>query len=88
MPVPRNKEKEISGEVWCAVGPSGVFSETFAPFLLGNDAVRAANMQHHADLLDAACRQTQKARIMAGDVHDVAPDEAGKRFRQPLSAVP
>ena len=88
VPTPRNEEEEMSGEVWYAVGPRDVFPETFAPFLLGNDAVRAAFMQHHADLLDAAFWQAHKARIMAGHVHDVFPYEAGKRFQHPLSAVP
>ena len=88
VPTPRNEEEEMSGEVWYSVGPRDVFPETFAPFLLGNDAVRAVFMQHHADLLDAAFWQAHKARIMAGHVHDVFPYEAGKRFKHPLSAVP
>ena len=88
VPTPRNEEEEMSGEVWYSVGPRDVFPETFAPFLLGNDAVRAVFMQHHADLLDAAFWQAHKARIMAGHVHDVFPYEAGKRFQHPLSAVP
>ncbi len=88
VPTPRNEEEEMSGEVWYSVGPKDVFPETFGPFLLGNDAVRAAFMQHHADLLDAAFWQAHKARIMAGHVHDVFPYEASKRFKHPLSAVP
>jgi len=88
VPTPRNEEEEMSGEVWYAVGPKDVFPETFAPFLLGNDAVRAVFMQHHADLLDAAFWQAHKARIMAGHVHDVFPYDASKRFKHPLSAVP
>ena len=44
----------MSGEVWYRVGPKDVFPETFAPFLLGNPAVRDVFMAHHADLLDPA----------------------------------
>ncbi|MDP1282481.1 bifunctional isocitrate dehydrogenase kinase/phosphatase, partial [Klebsiella pneumoniae] len=54
VPAPRNEEDELSGEVWYPVGPRDVFPETFAPFLLGNPAVREVFMRHHADLLDPA----------------------------------
>ena len=80
VPTPRNEEEEMSGEVWYTVGPKDVFPETFAPFLLGNDAVREVFMAHHADLLDAAFWQGHKERIKAGYVHDVFPYEPTKRF--------
>ena len=80
VPTPRNEEEEMSGEVWYRVGPKDVFPETFAPFLLGNNAVREVFMAHHADLLDAAFWQGHKDRIKAGHVHDVFPYEASKRF--------
>ena len=80
VPTPRNEEEEMSGEVWYSVGPKDVFPETFAPFLLGNDAVRAVFMRHHADLLQADFWQSHKERIQAGHVHDVFPYEREKRF--------
>ena len=80
VPEPRNEEEEMSGEVWYTVGPKDVFPETFAPFLLGNPAVREVFMAHHADLLDAAFWQGHKERIQQGHVHDVFPYEPGKRF--------
>ena len=80
VPPPRNEEDEMSGEVWYAVGPKDVFPETFGPFLLGNPAVRAVFMKHHADLLDADFWQGHKERIAAGHVHDVFPYDAHKRF--------
>jgi len=80
VPAARNEEEEMSGEVWYSVGPKDVFPETFAPFLLGNTAVREVFMAHHADLLDAAFWQGHKVRIQAGHVHDVFPYEPGKRF--------
>jgi isocitrate dehydrogenase kinase/phosphatase len=80
VPVPRNEEEEMSGEIWYSVAKNDVFPETFAPFLLGNDAVRSVFMQHHADLLDAAFWQSHKDRIKAGHVHDVFPYEREKRF--------
>ena len=80
VPEARNEEDEMSGEVWYSVGPRDVFPETFGPFLLGNPAVRAVFMKHHADLLDAAFWQSHKERIQAGYVHDVFPYEREKRF--------
>ena len=90
VPLPRNEEEEMSGEVWYSVGPHDVFPETFGPFLLGNPAVRAVFMRHHADLLDATFWQQHKERIAAGYVHDVFPYEPNKRFlaaRHPHVAV-
>lgn len=80
VPAPHNDEEEMSGEVWYSVGPKDVFPETFAPFLLGNDAVREVFMKHHGDLLDADFWQSHQARIQAGHVHDVFPYEREKRF--------
>jgi isocitrate dehydrogenase kinase/phosphatase len=80
VPVPRNEEDEMSGEVWYSVGPHDVFPETFGPFLLGNPAVRQVFMKHHADLLEADFWQGHKDRILAGHVHDVFPYEREKRF--------
>ncbi|WP_137895285.1 bifunctional isocitrate dehydrogenase kinase/phosphatase [Ramlibacter sp. 2FC] len=83
VPPPRCEEDELSGEVWWNVGPRDVFPETFAPFLLGNPAVREAFMKHHADLLDAEFWQSHKQRIQQGHVYDVFPYEQDKRFHLP-----
>jgi isocitrate dehydrogenase kinase/phosphatase len=80
VPEPRTEEEEMSGEVWYSVGPKDVFPETFAPFLLGNPAVREVFLKHHADLLDPAFWQGHKERILAGDVHDVFPYDPHRRF--------
>ncbi|MEP7283955.1 MAG: isocitrate dehydrogenase kinase/phosphatase-domain containing protein, partial [Rubrivivax sp.] len=80
VPAARNEEEEMSGEVWYRVGPKDVFPETFAPFLLGNLAVRDAFMAHHADLLDADFWQRHKELILAGQLQDVFPYEPHKRF--------
>ena len=70
----------MSGEIWYSVGKNDVFPETFGPFLLGNDAVRAAFMRHHADLLDVDFWQSHKERIQAGHVYDVFPYDSTRRF--------
>jgi len=80
VPQARNEEEEMSGEVWYTVGPKDVFPETFGPFLLGNPAVKAVFMKHHADLLDVAFWQSHKERIQAGYVYDVFPYDQDKRF--------
>lgn len=80
VPQARNEEEEMSGEVWYTVGPKDVFPETFAPFLLGNAAVKEVFMKHHADLLDVAFWQSHKERIQAGYVYDVFPYDQHKRF--------
>jgi len=85
VPPPRCEEDELSGEVWWSVGPRDVFPETFAPFLLGNPAVREAFMKHHADLLDASFWQSHKERIQQGHVYDVFPYEQDKRFHPPCA---
>ncbi|MCM2295401.1 bifunctional isocitrate dehydrogenase kinase/phosphatase [Rhodoferax sp.] len=81
VPQPRNEEDEMSGEVWYTVGPKDVFPETFGPFLLGNPAVKAVFMKHHADLLDVAFWQSHKERVQAGYVYDVFPYDRDKRFQ-------
>jgi isocitrate dehydrogenase kinase/phosphatase len=80
VPPPRNEEDEMSGEVWWRVGPKDVFPETFAPFLLGNPAVREVFLRHHADLLDPAFWQAHQERIRQGHVSDVFPYAAERRF--------
>ncbi|HRL53130.1 MAG TPA: bifunctional isocitrate dehydrogenase kinase/phosphatase [Acidovorax temperans] len=87
VPTPRTEEEEMSGEVWYRVGPRDVFPETFGPFLLGNDAVRAVFMRHHADLLDAAFWQSHKERIQAGHVYDVFPYDNSRRFSHSAPAL-
>jgi isocitrate dehydrogenase kinase/phosphatase len=82
VPAPRNEEEEMSGEVWWRVGPKDVFPETFGPFLLGHPGVREVFMKHHADLLDPAFWQGHQRRIEAGDVHDVFPYDADRRFER------
>jgi isocitrate dehydrogenase kinase/phosphatase len=89
VPAPRNEEEEMSGEIWWRVGPKDVFPETFGPFLLGHPGVREVFMRHHAELLDPAFWQGHQQRIEAGDVHDVFPYDAERRFeRSPERSSP
>ncbi|WP_084651503.1 bifunctional isocitrate dehydrogenase kinase/phosphatase [Ottowia thiooxydans] len=80
VPLPRNEEEEMSGEIWYSVAKGDVFPETFGPFLLGNPRVREAFMRHHADLLEADFWQRNKDRIQRGDVIDFFPYGVHRRF--------
>jgi isocitrate dehydrogenase kinase/phosphatase len=80
VPAPRNEEDELSGEIWYTVAKNDVFPETFGPFLLGNDRVRQVFMAHHADLLAPAFWQEHQARIRRGEMIDVFPYAAARRF--------
>ena len=75
VPLPRNEEEEMSGDIWYPVGPRDVFPETFGPFLLGHPAVRDIFMRHHADLLEADFWRSHQNRIRDGQMLDVFPYE-------------
>lgn len=81
VPVPRNEEDEMSGEIWYSVGSKDVFPETFSPFLLGNPMVRKAFMKNHADLLEPEFWQSHKERIARGEVLDVYPYDQDRRLQ-------
>ncbi len=80
MPKPQTEEQELAAEPWYAVGPSDVFPEEFATFLLTDARVRACFMRHHADLLDAASWQATQQLIAAGEMQDVFPYAETLRF--------
>jgi isocitrate dehydrogenase kinase/phosphatase len=80
MPKPQTEEQELAAEPWYAVGPSDIFPEEFATFLLTDARVRASFLRHHADLLDAASWQVTQQRIAAGEMQDVFPYAEALRF--------
>lgn len=81
MPQAQTEEQEMAAEPWYAVGPTDVFPEEFATFLLTDARVRSCFMRHHADLLDAASWQAMQRRISAGQMQDVFPYAESLRFR-------
>ena len=81
IPEPRTPEDEMSAEPWYPIGPTDVFPEEFATFLLGNERVRRAFRTHHADLLEATFWNETKSRIASGHVEDVFPYPESIRFR-------
>ncbi len=80
IPQPQTEEQEMAAEPWYAVGPTDIFPEEFATFLLTDERVRACFMRHHADLLEAASWQETQQRIAAGQMQDVFPYAESLRF--------
>jgi isocitrate dehydrogenase kinase/phosphatase len=80
MPQAQTEEQELAAEPWYSVGPSDIFPEEFATFLLTDERVRASFMRHHADLLDAASWQAMQQLIAAGEMQDVFPYGEALRF--------
>ena len=80
VPVARNEEDELSGEVWYNVGPHDIFPETYNTFLLGDERVRKYFLKHHADFFEANMWQVHKDRILANQVHDFFPYDKKLRF--------
>ncbi|HTR57207.1 MAG TPA: bifunctional isocitrate dehydrogenase kinase/phosphatase [Casimicrobiaceae bacterium] len=71
IPPPPTDYDEMASEVWYPVGPSDVFPEEFATFLLTDPAVRAAFMASHADLLDADWWKAAQDRLAVGELPEV-----------------
>ena len=79
-PLDDQTEELAPGQVWFEVGTKDVFPETFGTFLLGNARVREAFLKHHSDLLDPEFWNDNKQRILAGEMADIFPYDAQRRF--------
>src|SRR5688572_1179109 len=71
IPQPPPGVDEMSSDVWYPVGPRDVFPEEFATFLLTDARIRAAFLERHAHLLDAAWWARVQQSIREGDVPEV-----------------
>jgi isocitrate dehydrogenase kinase/phosphatase len=67
LPRPRFEEDEFRAEPWFYVGPHDIFPEQFINFLGMSPELRAAFLEHHADLMTADfwrdlknCHQAEK----------------------------
>ena len=80
LPQAQTEEQEMASEPWYTVGPSDVFPEEFATFLLTDPRVRMRFMRNHAKLLDYAYWQSVQERIAAGQMQDVFPYSEALRF--------
>ncbi len=82
VPQAQTEEQEMAAEPWYPIGKYDIFPETFGTFLLGDPAVRAVFMAHHADLLDIEFWQSQQALIRDGVMPSVYPYEKSERFNR------
>jgi len=80
IPPPRSWEDEMSAEPYYSVGPSDVFPEQFAQFLVAEPKARAIFLDYHAALTDPAFWQDRQAQLNAGVQADVFPYPASVRF--------
>jgi len=80
IPPPPTDYDEMANEVWYPVGPSDIFPEEFATFLLTDPAVRADFMAFHADLLDADWWKAAQQHLAGGELPEVLSYPERMRF--------
>jgi isocitrate dehydrogenase kinase/phosphatase len=73
VPPATNEEDEMRGEAWFYVGDNDVFPETFISFLGLDDALRAALLRMHGEILTAAFWRGVQQRLADGEVLEVLP---------------
>ncbi len=80
IPPARSWEDEMSAEPYYSVGPSDVFPEQFAHFLVADPKSRRVFLGYHAELTDPAFWQSRQAQLRAGVQADVFPYPETVRF--------
>ncbi len=71
IPPPPDGYDEMSSDVWYPVGPTDVFPEEFATFLLTDPAVRRDFLVAHAELLDAGWWCAAQQKLASGELPEV-----------------
>jgi isocitrate dehydrogenase kinase/phosphatase len=82
VPPARHPEDELAAEPWFPVGEHDVFPEEFRPFLVPPSPLAADFLGAHADLLDVEFWRGMQRRLAAGELFDVFPYRACRRFPQ------
>ncbi len=80
IPAARTEEDALSAEPWYSVAPGDVFPEEFEQFLFGRASIRQLFRQLHGELYDADYWRGLQAKIRTGELLDVFPYPADKRF--------
>ena len=80
IPPAPTPEAELSDETWYPVGPSDVFPEEFATFLLASPPLRDSFLSHHEELLRPEFWQDCQRRVAAGEIVDFFPYPESSRF--------
>ncbi|MBK1630362.1 bifunctional isocitrate dehydrogenase kinase/phosphatase [Thiohalocapsa halophila] len=86
IPEPPFPEMELAEEPWYTAGPADVFPEEFATFLLTEPRFRKAFRACHAEVFEPAWWRARQAAIREGDMVDVFPYPAARRFGAPPDA--
>jgi isocitrate dehydrogenase kinase/phosphatase len=81
IPPPPEGYDEMSSDVWYPVGPTDVFPEEFATFLLTDPGVRGDFVASHAELLDAAWWCAAQRKLSSGELPEVLSYPDKLRFR-------
>jgi isocitrate dehydrogenase kinase/phosphatase len=81
LPEPRYPEDELSGEPWFHVGPDDVFPEDLGRFIPFAGPVREAFLAAHGDLYRPGFWRDLQARSERGEILDIFPYPADRRFR-------
>jgi isocitrate dehydrogenase kinase/phosphatase len=82
IPDPPFPEMELSDEPWYTAGPNDVFPEEFATFLLTDPRIRRVFLDLHRELLDPDWWRARQAAIREGQLEDIFPYPAQRRFRR------
>ena len=80
LPPPRTPEDDLEPEPWFRVGDEDVFPEEFRRFLGLDGELRETFERHHADLFTVAFWTGLQERHRQGELVDVFPYPAARRF--------
>jgi len=80
LPPPRTPEEDLEPEPWFRVGEDDVFPEEFRRFLGLHGALRETFERHHGDLFTADFWTGLQKRHRRGELLDVFPYPAARRF--------
>jgi isocitrate dehydrogenase kinase/phosphatase len=83
IPTPRDDDDEYSSEPWFFVGPHDVFPAEFPKFLFVDARTRDVFFEEHPDLCTPEFWRNTQRQLAAGEVLDVPPYPASRRFRHP-----
>jgi isocitrate dehydrogenase kinase/phosphatase len=80
MPQPVSFDDEFEAEPWFYVGPMDIFPEEFRTFLGLQEPLRSVFIESHGDLFSVEFWKGVQRRHKAGEVLDIYPYSAHKRF--------
>jgi isocitrate dehydrogenase kinase/phosphatase len=82
LPPARSDDEEWAGEPWFYAGERDIFPEEFRSFLGLDGALLRVFLDAHGDLLEPAYWRRTQERIRCGEIMDVLPYRAERRFQR------